>query len=438
MKINLSYKSKIIVFLLVSLAIPFGWLYAGSVSDKVMFFSVLELIKREYVKEVDDKTLVESAISGMLVDLDPHSSFLNEKDFEEMKTVTKGEFGGIGVEIMIDQGGLKVITPIDDTPAFKAKVKPGDLIFAIDEELIVNMTPADAINKMRGPKGTKVKISILREGELDPIELTLTRDIIKNVPVKSRVYNDIAYIRISSFSDKTADSLIKTIKDLKASKPNQINGYVLDLRNNPGGLLDQAIKVTDQFIDEGVIVSTKGRNEKDHMVFKAEVGTLIEHLPMVVLVNNGSASAAEIVAGALQDNKRAVVVGTKSFGKGSVQNVIPVPGYGAIRLTTALYYTPSGKSIQAEGIVPDIIVEPARIESLAVKDKKLRFSESTLRNHLANKTKDSGSSSKDALTDVINKTVKTEDVFSKLYEEDYQLARAIDVLKSMQVLKNWQ
>jgi len=432
----LNSRSKYFFSALILVLFPIGWLSAEIINDKIMFFSVLELVKREYVKEVEDKELVESAISGMLSNLDPHSSFLSEKDFEEMKTVTKGEFGGIGVEIMVDQGGLRVITPIDDTPAFNAKVKPGDLIFAINEELIANMTPSDAINKMRGPKGTKVNISILRDGETDPIELTLTRDIIKNIPVKSKVYDDIAYIRISSFTDKTADSLIQTIKDLQ-SKNKKISGYVLDLRNNPGGLLDQAVKVTDQFIDEGVIVSTKGRNEKDHLVFKAEPGTLIGHIPVVVIINNGSASAAEIVAGALQDNKRAVVVGTKSFGKGSVQNVIPIPGYGAIKLTTALYYTPLGRSIQAEGIVPDIIVEPAKIESLAIKDKKLRFSESTLRNHLANKT-DTSPSNKEDTNKSMSKISKNNDIFSKLYEEDYQLARAIDVIKSMQVLQNWQ
>lgn len=434
MKAYLTRKNLYKFLVLSLLVLPIGWIFAGNMNDKVLFFSVLELVKKEYVEPVDDKKLIESALGGMLSDLDPHSSYLTEKEFEEMKTVTKGEFGGIGVEIMVDQSGLRVITPIDDTPAYKAKVKAGDLIFAVNDELIANMTPSEAIGKMRGNKGTKVKISIIREGEYEPIELTLTRDIIKTIPVKSHLYGDIGYLRISSFLSQTSDSLNKAIKDIQSkAKGKALIGYVLDLRNNPGGLLEQAVKVSDLFLDEGVIVSTKGRNEKDHMVFKAENGTAIGYIPMVVLINNGSASAAEIVAGALQDNKRALVLGIKSFGKGSVQNVVPIPGFGAIKLTTSLYYTPSGRSIQAEGIVPDIIVEPARIESLSVKDKKLRLSESTLRNHLSNKTNDENSK-----IELIADKIEKKDVWSKLYEEDYQLARAIDVLKSMQVLKNWQ
>lgn len=418
------------------LFLPLNNLLAAEINDKVMLFSILELIKKEYVQDVGDKALVEAAVDGMLRSLDPHSGFLNEKEFEEMRTANKGEFGGIGVEITIDQGGLRIISPIDDTPAFRAKIKPGDLIFAIDEELISNMTPYDAVNKMRGTKGTKVKISILRNGEAEPIELTLTREIIKASPVKSHLYKDIGYIRVASFSNQTSDAVAKSIKDLKAkSVNNKLKGYILDLRNNPGGLLEQAISTTDLFLDQGVIVSTKGRDEKEHMVFKAEPGSLLDNIPIVVLINNGSASASEIVAGALQDNKRAIILGVKSFGKGSVQKVIPIPGYGAIRLTTALYYTPSGKSIQAEGIVPDIMVEPAKIESLEVKDKKLVFSEAKLKNHLLNKQNETKISNK--FKESLNKDSK-EEVWVKLYEQDYQLARAIDVLESMQVLQNWR
>lgn len=435
MKKSFNHKIKQIVAF-IFLFLPLNNLLAAEINDKVMLFSILELIKKEYVQDVADKDLVEAAVDGMLRSLDPHSGFLNEKDFEEMRTANKGEFGGIGVEITIDQGGLRIISPIDDTPAFRAKIKPGDLIFAIDEELISNMTPYDAVNKMRGTKGTKVKISILRNGESEPIELTLTREIIKASPVKSHLYKDIGYIRIASFSNQTSDAVAKSIKDLKEkSANNKLKGYILDLRNNPGGLLEQAIATTDLFLDQGVIVSTKGRDEKEHMVFKAEPGSLLDDVPIVVLINNGSASASEIVAGALQDNKRAVILGVKSFGKGSVQKVMPIPGYGAIRLTTALYYTPSGKSIQAEGIVPDITVEPAKIESLEVKDKKLVFSEAKLKNHLLNKQNETKIANK--LKESLKKDPK-EEIWVKLYEQDYQLARAIDVLESMQVLKNWR
>lgn len=435
MKNSFNHKIKQIVAF-IFLFLPLNNLLAAEINDKVMLFSILELIKKEYVQDVGDKALVEAAVDGMLRSLDPHSGFLNEKDFEEMRTANKGEFGGIGVEITIDQGGLRIISPIDDTPAFRAKIKPRDLIFAIDEELISNMTPYDAVNKMRGTKGTKVKISILRNGESEPIELTLTREIIKASPVKSHLYKDIGYIRIASFSNQTSDAVAKSIKDLKEkSANNKLKGYILDLRNNPGGLLEQAIATTDLFLDQGVIVSTKGRDEKEHMVFKAEPGSLLDDVPIVVLINNGSASASEIVAGALQDNKRAVILGVKSFGKGSVQKVMPIPGYGAIRLTTALYYTPSGKSIQAEGIVPDITVEPAKIESLEVKDKKLVFSEAKLKNHLLNKQNETKIANK--LKESLKKDPK-EEIWVKLYEQDYQLARAIDVLESMQVLKNWR
>ncbi len=423
-------KNKYFIIAIV-LLLPFGWLVAETISDKVMLYSMLELVKREYVKETTDKELVESAITGMLAGLDPHSRFLNEKEFEDMKVTTKGEFGGIGIEMMIEGQGLRVISPIDDTPAFRANVQPGDLIFSINDELISNMTPSEAINKMRGEKGTKVKIGIIRVGAAEPIEISLVREIIKANPVKHHVYQDIGYIRIASFSGQTSEAVAKAIKDMGKSK---IKGYVLDLRNNPGGLLEQSVYVSDLFLDKGIIVSAKGRDEKELMVFKAEAGDSIQNLPLVVLINNGSASASEIVAGALQDNKRALIVGTKSFGKGSIQSVIPVPGYGAISLTTALYYTPSGKSIQAEGIIPDIIVEPAKIELLSsVKDGKMQFqfAESKLRNHIANK--------QNSTTSEENRVVITnkEEIWSKLYEQDYQLARAIDVLKSMQVLQKW-
>ena len=425
-------RTKYIILVIAAIFLPVGWLLADSMNDKAVLYSVIELIKKVYVKETTDKKLVESAISGMLTELDPHSSFLNEKEFEEMQTATKGEFGGIGVEIMVESPGLRIISPIDDTPAFKAGVKPADLIFAIDDEMIANMTPTEAINKMRGPKNTKVKVSIFREGLAEPLELTLVRDIIKANPVKHHLYQDIGYIRVASFSYQTADAVTKAIEELKKEAPaTGIKGYVLDLRNNPGGVLEQSVYVTDLFLDNGLIVSTRGRDNKEQMVFSATSKVLVKKdVPLVVLINNGSASASEIVAGALQDHKRALIIGTKSFGKGSVQTVMTLPGYGAIRLTTALYYTPLGRSIQAEGIVPDIIVEPAKVELLNNKDKKMQFSEAGLRNHLANKTVTSMVEAKD-----VEKT-KAE-FWSKLYEQDYQLARALDVLKSMVILKKW-
>ena len=430
MKINL--KLKYLVLVAIIILSPIGWLLANTINDKAMLYSVLELIKREYVKESTDKQLVESSISGMLTGLDPHCGFLDEKEFEEMKTVTKGEFGGIGVEIMPEAQGLRVISPIDDTPAFKADVKPADLIFAINDELIANMTPTEAINKMRGPKGEKVRISIIREGLSEPLELTLVRDIIKSNPVKYNLYEDIGYIRISTFSDQTTNAVSNAVVEMtKQAGKKEIKGFVIDLRNNPGGLLEQAISVSDLFLDDKLIVSTKGRDGKQQADYRSKAGNMITKVPLVVLINNGSASASEIVAGALQDNKRALIIGIKSFGKGSVQAVIPLPGYGAIRLTVALYYTPSGRSIQAEGIMPDIIVEPAKIELLRNKDKKMQLSESSLRNHIANSSNVNAMAVKD---EGANKT----EIWKKLYEQDYQLARAIDILESMQVLQKWQ
>lgn len=424
-------RTKYIIIAICAILMPIGWLLAENVNDKAVLYTVIEIIKKVYVKETTDKQLVESAISGMLAELDPHSSFMDEKEFEEMKTVTKGEFGGIGVEIMVESPGLRVISPIDDTPAFKAGVKPGDMIFAIDDQIIANMTPTEAINKMRGPKDTKVKISILRSGVADPIDISLSRDIIKANPVKQHLYGDYGYIRIATFSFQTTEAVIKAIQELKKEAgKKEIKGYVLDLRNNPGGVLDQSVSVANLFLSNGLIVSTKGRDNKVQMSFSADPKkAMITNKPLVVLINNGSASASEIVAGALQDHKKALIVGTKSFGKGSVQTVMSITGYGAMRITTALYYTPSDRSIQAEGIVPDIIVEPAKVELLTSKDKKLDFSEASLRNHLANTTS--------AKLNEKEVEKKKAELWNKLYEQDYQLARALDILKSMVLIKKW-
>lgn len=418
---------KIYLAIALVVLIPVSLLLAENYNDKSMLYSVLELIKTEYVKETSDKKLVESAMSGILSGLDPHSRFLNEKEFEDMKITTKGEFGGIGIEMVIENAGIKVITPIDDTPAYKAGIRPGDVIYSINDELIMNMSSYDAVTKMRGNKGSKVKIGIARAGVSEPIEITLTRDTIKSIPVKHHLYDDIGYIRIASFSEKTTEGVLKAIKDITSGNK-KIKGYVLDLRSNPGGLLDQAVNVADLFLDSGIIVSAKGKGDKLLEVFKAKTGDIINNIPLVVLINNGSASAPEIVAGALQENKRAVILGTKSFGKGSIQKIIPIPGYGAISLTIALYYTPLGKSIQADGIMPDIIAQSAKIELIENKENKIQLSESKLKNHLKNPNED-------AYSNIIK--IDKNEIWKKLYEQDYQLARAIDVLKSIQVLQKW-
>lgn len=423
-----------ILLIIISLTIltPFGITFAIS-NDFGMIIAVINLIKKSYVKEVEDKKLIESAISGMLTSLDPHSNFVDTKELEELKESVKGEFGGIGVEIVAEPQGLRVISPIDDTPAAKAGIQAKDLIFAINDELIGNMTQTEAIKKMRGPKGTELKISVLREGLSEPLEVKLKRDIIKVIPVKSHMYGNFAYIRISTFSNLTASSLEKSIHDLKQNSKEPIKGVVIDLRNNPGGILEQSAEVTDFFLPKGKIVSIKDREMKETKLFEASGKTLIDDkTPIVVLINGGSASASEIVAGALQDNKRAIIAGTKSFGKGSVQSIIEVPGYGAVRLTTNLYYTPSGKSIQAEGIIPDIIIEPAKIELLNKEKKQFLISEASLKNHLRT------GNQVDSSPDTKNLSIKSKEEFwTKLYEQDYQLARAIDILKSMDLLKKW-
>jgi carboxyl-terminal processing protease len=436
----MSLKSKIkytAAVIALTLLIPVGYLLAQA-NDLKMLYSVIELIKKVYIEEVTDKKLVESALSGMLSNLDPHSSFLNKKELAEINESVKGEFGGIGVEILAEAQGLRVISPIDDTPAYKAGVESKDLIFAINDDLIGNMTPSEAIKRMRGPKGSKLKISIIREGLMEPLEINLKRDIIKVNPVKFHLYDDIAYIRIATFSDQTALNVKKAFETLTKEAKKGIKGYVLDLRNNPGGILEQSIKVTDFFIDEGVIVSTKSRIATDAITFESKPGgTLIDrNVPLVALINSGSASASEIVAGALQDHKRALILGTKSFGKGSVQNLIEIPEYGAIKITTSLYYTPSGRSIQAEGIVPDITIEPARIELLNTDTtRKYQRSESTLKNHLPNKTDNNALIKAKTVNDLAQ---DKKQLWKELYEKDYQLARAIDILKSMELLKTWQ
>lgn len=383
-----------------------------------LFGEVMERAKVSYVEDVSDKKLIESAINGMLSSLDPHSSFLDDQSFKYMSEQTKGKFGGLGIEVTMENGVVKVVSPIDDTPASKAGLKPGDYITNIDGEAVMGMTLNDAVDKMRGKIGSKVKLTIRRINE-KPLEVTLKREEIKIQSVKNSIKaDDVVYIRISSFSEDVDTMTAKAIKDAKKKLGDKLKGVVIDVRNNPGGLLDQAVNVSDLFLDKGEIVSTRSRNEEDTVKYTAKEGDIAKGLPIVVIINNGSASASEIVAGALQDHKRAIILGEKSFGKGSVQTVIPLGKYGAMRLTTARYYTPSGRSIQAKGIEPDIEVKPAKVEVL---DTGVGFSEAEFSNALKNETSgDKNSKNAD------QKKAEAEEL-----AKDYQLSRAIDLVKAL-------
>jgi carboxyl-terminal processing protease len=345
-----------------------------------LFGDVFERVRTDYVEEVKDADLIEAAINGMLTSLDPHSGYMNEKAFKEMQVQTKGEFGGLGIEVTMENGLVKVVSPIDDTPAYKAGVKAGDFVSHINDDPVMGMTLSEAVDKMRGPVDSKVKLTILREDMTEPLDLNITRAVIKIKSVRSRVEGDIGYVRITSFTEQTNDLLTSEVEKLRKDIPT-MHGLVIDLRNNPGGLLDQAVAVSDDFLSEGEIVSTRERDPNKTKRYSARDNNEIipDGMPVVVLINNGSASASEIVSGALKDHKRAIIMGTKSFGKGSVQTVIPLSGHGAIRLTTSRYYTPSGVSIQAKGITPDIEVQQAKIE--AVKSDKIRL-EADLRRRL--------------------------------------------------------
>ena len=346
-----------------------------------LFGDVLERIRRDYVEPVEEKQLIENAINGMLSALDPHSSYMNPKSYKDMQVQTKGEFGGLGIEVTMDNGVIKVVSPIDDTPASRAGIQPGDLIFALDGEPVQGLTLQEAVERMRGKVGTPIKVSI-RRGTKDPFDVSLTRETIKVKPVKFRLEGgDIGYIRVTSFTEQTTPGVLDAVEKLKKEAGNKLKGYIIDLRNNPGGLLDQAIAMSDAFLDKGEIVSVKARKNDEVQRWNAKPGDVAGGLPIVVLMNGGSASASEIVAGALQDHRRAIVLGTRSFGKGSVQTIMQVTGGGAIRLTTALYFTPSGRSIQKEGIKPDIEVEPAKIENI---QQRSNFREENLRRSITN------------------------------------------------------
>ncbi|MBR4126682.1 MAG: S41 family peptidase [Alphaproteobacteria bacterium] len=407
-----------------------------------IFSETLKRAKIDYVEDVSEDKLIEYAINGMLSSLDPHSSYLDAETFKDMREQTKGEFGGLGIEVTMDNGWIKVISPIDDTPAFKAGIQAGDYITHIDGTTVLGETLTQSVEKMRGPVNSKVKLTIRRKNK-EPFDVTLTRDNIKIRSVKTEEKDpSIGYIRISSFSETTTNDIKKIIAKIQKDNPDDLAGYILDLRNNPGGLLDQAVSVADLFLDEGEIVSTRPRRAEEMQRYNATKGDITKNKPIVVLINEGSASAAEIVAGALQDHKRAVIVGMRSFGKGSVQTVIPITGFGAIRLTTARYYTPSGRSIQAKGIEPDIEIPPGHVEYYALRSDD--FAEATLPNALAKQDEDKTNASKGkALKNkkVQKKKEKEPDPFDEKpaeekKPEDYQLDRAIDIVKAMSIYQS--
>ena len=397
-----------------------------------LFGDVFERIRSQYVEEPDNGKLMEAAINGMLTSLDPHSSYMNAQDFADMQVQTRGEFGGLGIEVTQEEGYVKVVSPIDGTPADKAGIQTNDIITHVDGATVLGLTMDAAVDLMRGPIGSEVVITVVREGVADPFDVSLVRETIKVAAVKGRLEGETVVLRISSFTDQTTSGLQAELKKAveEAGGADKVNGFVLDLRNNPGGLLTQAIDVSDAFLNEGEIVSTRGRGPQDNERFNAEAGDLAGGKPIVVLINGGSASASEIVAGALQDHRRAIVVGTKSFGKGSVQTIIPVRGDGAMRLTTARYYTPSGRSIQALGVMPDIVVNqpPFDAEKAAAAEeaaKENQRTEASLRGVLSN----------DSMTEEERKQLdedraRTEEA-AKLRDDDYQLAYAVDILRGL-------
>jgi carboxyl-terminal processing protease len=388
-----------------------------------LFGRVLEHVRDDYVEKPDDAMLVESAINGMLAALDPHSSFLNAKNFREMQVQTRGEFGGLGIEVTMELGVLKVVSPIDDTPAAKAGLLANDLITHLDGEPLVGRTLEQAVDRMRGAVNTPISLTIVRKGKSEPFEIKIVRDVIRINPVKSRLEGDVIYVKIATFSDLTHDNLVKQVENLKTTAGKAVRGYVVDLRNDPGGLLDQAIAVTDAFLERGTIVLTKGRSLEETQRAFAKPGDITDGKPIVVLINGGSASASEIVAGALQDQQRATIVGTRSFGKGSVQTIMPLGQNGALRLTTARYYTPSGRSIQAKGIDPDVVVEQDLPPELQVRTSARPIGEASLPGHLKQK-------------DETGKAVKEESGSASYVppepEKDKQLQYALKLLRSEQ------
>ncbi|MBI1327923.1 MAG: PDZ domain-containing protein [Alphaproteobacteria bacterium] len=388
-----------------------------------LFGDVFDVVRGQYVDPVEDKKLIENALNGMLTSLDAHSAYLNEDDFEDMRVQTRGEFGGLGIEVTMEEGLVKVVSPIDDTPAARAGMQAGDFVLQIDDTPIMGLKLNEAVDKMRGKVGTSVTLLVRREGVNEPMTFKLVRDVIRIQSVKSRVEGgDVGYIRITTFNQNTDEGLRRAVEDIRKKLGKNLVGYVLDLRNNPGGLLDQAIAVSDEFLEKGEIVSTRGRNERDTKRDNATPGDITEGAPIVILINGGSASASEIVAGAMQDHKRAILLGVQSFGKGSVQTVIPVSDHGALRMTTARYYTPSGRSIQAKGITPDIKVEQAKIEELTSKSIKESDLNRALKNpQSAEEAKEQSKAENAAISDEA--------------KNDYQLSRALDLLRGVNLYR---
>ena len=419
-----------------------------------LFGDIFQRVRESYVDEIEDRDLIEAAITGMLTSLDPHSTFLNTENFSEMQEQTKGRFGGLGVEITMEQGMVKVVSPIDDTPAARAGLQPEDYLIAVDDESIIGMQLSEAVNRLRGKVGSKVTVKVQR-GQQEPFDVTIVRDFIKIRSVRSEIFDGIGYIRITTFSEQTTPGLMDAVDDFFREEGDDLKGVVLDLRNNPGGLLTEAVSVSDAFLEAGEIVSTRGRDPEGGSHVYAKPGDIARGLPMVILINSGSASASEIVAGALKDHKRAVILGTRSFGKGSVQSVIPISNTSAIRLTTARYYTPSGVSIQGLGIVPDIEVELARIEPVeggVVREEDLKGAldgsdddnggenagrENAGRENAGGENADSDDAgSDDSATDDAD-TGKVQDDAAEAPVDrskiDYQLARALDLIRGVAV-----
>ncbi len=400
-----------------------------------LFGDIFEKIRQDYVEPVDSKKLIEAAINGMLSSLDPHSSYLPPSDYSDMRVQTRGSFGGLGIEVTQEDGFVKVVSPMDGTPAAEAGIKSGDFITAVDGESLMGIPLDQAVDKMRGPVGSDITVTIVREGEQDPFDVTLTRDTIKLTAVKGRHDGDTVILRITTFNDQTFPNLESSIKEQvkEVGGMDKVDGFIVDLRNNPGGLLTQAIKTADAFLDKGEIVSTRGRNPQDSERFNATAGDMADGKPIVVLINGGSASASEIVTGALQDHHRAIVVGTKSFGKGSVQTVMPIQGEGAMRLTTARYYTPSGRSIQSLGIAPDVVVpqpdQPKSEDKAAEGDNARKMtSEADLKGAITN-----DSMTEDEKQQAEDERAKAEEA-AKRRMEDFQMSYAIDLIKGLSAI----
>lgn len=414
-----------------SAMIPFLTTAQAGKNDEVyrhlgLFGDIFQRVRESYVDQVDEKELIEAAINGMLTSLDPHSSYLNNDNFSDMQVQTKGKFGGLGIEITMENGVIKIVSPIDDTPAARAGLQPEDLIISVNDEPIRGMTLSDAVDKLRGEVGSLVTITVKR-GALEPFDVTVKRETIKIRSVRAKMFEGIGYLRVTTFSEQTTPGLTKEINKMFRDHGNMLKGFVLDLRNNPGGLLNEAISVSDAFLEKGEIVSTRGRSDENASRAYARPGDIAKGLPVVVLINSGSASASEIVAGALKDHSRAVLLGTRSFGKGSVQSVIPLSGSSAMRLTTARYYTPSGVSIQAKGITPDIEVALARIEELEGGITR----EEDLKGALDKSKGTDEETAKQNSDDKPLSQSKTDQ--SKV---DYQLARALDLIRGVSIFKN--